>query len=261
MSTAAVADRRVQPSQVRDYNHATDSEYKRLRDLADDAFKKRQQYSQQSQQAFKSGDKSEAHALSERAKEQLNVAEKFNMQAAEYVFTQNNADSDSDEIDLHGLYTKEAQWIMQKRIAVAVANHESKLEVIVGKGLHSANGIAKIKPAIEELCQQANLASYVDRKNSGVLVVELENAQVPSSWASMDYSTFAHNGPSKPAQSHQGSKPSQQKPSQNYTQQQQPQYHQQPQQQNYQNNSQNNNKNDLVSTVLKMLCMCIRKNI
>ncbi|SCU98008.1 LADA_0H09956g1_1 [Lachancea dasiensis] len=272
MSLAAVADRGALLSQQRDYNHATDSEYKRLRQLADGAYTKRQQLSQQSQKAFKNGDKGQAHTLSEKAKEQLSVAEKYNMQAAEYVFTQNNADSDSNEIDLHGLYTKEAQWILQKRIAVGVSNHESSLEVIVGKGLHSANGIAKIKPAVEELCQQVHLRNYVDPKNAGVLVIELQNAQVPSSWATMDYSTFAHNGPSKPAQAYQPHGVSQQQPHNNYAQQQQPQYkpqqYQQHQQQHYnqsqgQNNNANNSSqnNDIINMAMKLLCMCVRKNL
>ncbi|CEP62445.1 Smr domain-containing protein LALA0_S05e05820g [Lachancea lanzarotensis] len=258
MSNAAVADRGAYLSQQKDYNHATDTEYKRLRGLADDAYKKRQTLSQQSQHAFKNGDKGEAHTLSEQAKEQLQVAEKYNMQAAEYVFTQNNADSDSNEIDLHGLYTKEAQWILQRRIAAGVANQEQKLEVIVGKGIHSQNGIAKIKPAVEELCQQANLPNYVDPKNSGVLIIELQNAQVPNSWQSMDYSTYAHNNTvSRP---NQNAKPSQTRPQHNYVQQQQPQYQQQPQQQH--NGNQGNNKNgDLVSTLLKFVCMCIKKNM
>ncbi|SCU80641.1 LAME_0B04038g1_1 [Lachancea meyersii CBS 8951] len=258
MSTAAVANRGALLSQQKDYNHATDSEYKRLRGLADEAYKKRQSLSQQSQQAFKSGDKGEAHSLSNKAKDQLHIAEKYNMQAAEYVFTQNNADSDSNEIDLHGLYTKEAQWILQRRMAAGIANQEQRLEVIVGKGIHSQNGIAKIKPAVEELCQQANLRNYVDPKNSGVLIIELQGAQVPSDWASMDYSTFARNNTSG------GAKPQQhQNGPHNYTQQQQPQYQQQPQHHNQnQNQNQNNNKNeDLVTSLLKFLCMCVRKNM
>ncbi|CAR30209.1 Smr domain-containing protein [Lachancea thermotolerans CBS 6340] len=266
MSAAAVASRGQPLSQERDYNHATDSEYKRLRDLADQAYKKRQQLSQQSQNAYKNGDRSGAHTLSEQAKEQLQVAEKYNLQAAEFVFTQNNADSSSNEIDLHGLYTKEAVWILQKRIAAAVSARESVLKVIVGKGLHSANGIAKIKPAVEDLCQQANLPNYVDSKNAGVLVIELQNASVPASWSSTDYATYAHGVPSKPQASHQAQQhqyTGQQQPQ--YQQQQQSQYQQQQsnyqqQQQQQQSQSQAGN-NDLLSTLLGLLCTCVRKNL
>lgn len=242
----------------RDYNHATDSEFKRLRELADNAYKKRQQLAQQSQQAYKQGDGGKAHQLSEQAKVQAKVAEQYNRQAAEYVFTENNADSGSDEIDLHGLYVKEAQWILQKRIAAGVKNGEGALKVIVGKGLHSANGVAKIKPAVEELCDQAHLRNYIDQKNAGVLVVELQGAQIPSSWDTTDYSSYASNAPSKPQNSYQG----QQQQGQNYYgQQQQPQYQQQPQQQQQQQNNGNNQNNDIVSTILGLLCQCIQKKM
>ena len=70
----------------RDYNHATDGEYKKLRAKADDLYKKRNQLSQQSQQAYKSGDKQKAHELSEKAKQIVDEAEGYNRQAAEYVF-------------------------------------------------------------------------------------------------------------------------------------------------------------------------------
>ncbi|AGO13075.1 AaceriAFL083Cp [[Ashbya] aceris (nom. inval.)] len=202
---SVVLDRGAFLSQDRDYNHATDDEYRRLRDLADQAFKKRAELSQQSQQAYKQGDGALAKDLSEQAKRQLEVAERYNMQAAEYVFTSNNADSGSDEIDLHGLYVKEAQWILKKRIAAGVRGGEPRLRVIVGKGLHSANGVAKIRPAVEELCTEAGLRSYLDEKNAGVLIVDLEQANVPPSWETTPYGNQVH--PSKPPAAHTGGEP------------------------------------------------------
>lgn len=98
----------------RDYNHATDSEYKRLRSEADRLFQKRQQLSQQSQNAYKQGDGQKAHELSEELKRILAQAEECNRKAAEYVFRENNEDSGPDEIDLHGLYVKEAEWILER---------------------------------------------------------------------------------------------------------------------------------------------------
>ncbi|SCV01286.1 LAMI_0G10506g1_1 [Lachancea mirantina] len=169
----------------RDYNHATDSQYKSLRSQADAAYDAQKKLSAQSQRAYRAGDKADAHRLSEQAKQQLSHAQQLNLQAAEYVFTQNNADSASNhQIDLHGLYVKEAQWILQKRIAAAAAAGEPFLHVIVGKGLHSANGVAKIKPAAEETCAQAHISCRVDPKNTGVLQVDLRGARVPAAWAS-----------------------------------------------------------------------------
>ncbi|EGW32931.1 uncharacterized protein SPAPADRAFT_136394 [Spathaspora passalidarum NRRL Y-27907] len=226
----------------RDYNHATDSEYKRLRAEADQLYKKRNQLSQESQAAFKSGDGQRAHELSEQSKKILSQAENVNRQAAEYVFRENNEDSGPDEIDLHGLYVKEAVWFLQQRIAYAVKTNQSHLRVIVGKGLHSANGIAKLKPAVNDLCQEMGLKHHIDPKNAGVLVVELEGSdagQIPSHW----------NGQA-PQQAYHGTG--------------QPQYHQQQQhqqqqhyQQPYQQQQQPQEEGGILGLLLKVVCACI----
>lgn len=229
----------------RDYNHAVDKEYQRLRSLAEQAFQKKQSLSQESQAAYQHGDGAKAHQLSEKAKVQQRVAEKYNLEAAEYVFVENNADSGSYEIDLHGLYVKEALWILQKRISAGIRGGEPYVRVIVGKGKHSQNGIAKIKLAVEELCKEANLKNYLDSKNSGVLVIELQGAHVPPTWDSSDYSTYAHGAPQKPQQSQYNGPGVYQAP-------QQPQYYpqQQPSQQHQQSNSGDEN------ILLKVFCAC-----
>ncbi|PVH15037.1 uncharacterized protein CXQ87_005316 [Candidozyma duobushaemuli] len=222
----------------RDYNHATDNTYKNLRDKADQMYEKRKKLSNQSQQAYQNGDKQKAHELSEESKKILAQAENYNRQAAEYVFRENNADSAEDEIDLHGLYVKEAEWIMQKRLSECIRTYQSHLRVIVGKGLHSANGIAKLKPAIEQLCQESGLKHYIDPKNTGVMVIDLANSQgsLPSHWDQQPLS--------------QGS----------YYQQQQPQYQQQQQGHGGQNQFQNiKTGNSLVDGLLRLFCQCINK--
>ncbi|CCH57999.1 hypothetical protein TBLA_0A01980 [Henningerozyma blattae CBS 6284] len=259
----AVLDRGVklgyENDQTRDYNHATDSQYENLRKLADQAYKKKQEYSSLSQQAYKSGNKSEAHELSLKAKEQVEIAEKYNMQAAEYVFVENNADSDSNEIDLHGLFVKEAQFIVKRRIIFAINHHEDELKIIVGKGLHSKNGVAKIRPAIQELCNEANLEDHIDQKNSGVLVVNLRNGNVPEQW--YKDAKVNNNNVIKPNNSYQNHGQQQQQyynqqQQPHYAQQQQPQYiQQQPQQQN---SSQDTNP---IASILLLLCTCLSKNM
>ncbi|KAF6063643.1 Smr domain family protein [Candida albicans] len=192
----------------RDYNHATDSEYKR----------------QQSQNAYKQGDGQKAHELSEESKRVLAQAEECNRKAAEYVFRENNEDSGPDEIDLHGLYVKEAEWILERRIYYAVKTNQSHLNVIVGKGLHSANGVAKIKPAVDELCDQVGLNHYIDKKNSGVLVIDLKGT----------------TNVAPPQQTYHGTG--------------QPQYQQQ-----HQGGQQDiKTGNDLVDMVLKIVCGCLK---
>ncbi|KAH3686796.1 hypothetical protein WICPIJ_002218 [Wickerhamomyces pijperi] len=234
----------------RDYNHVSDPEYKKLRDLADQAYKKRQSLSAESQQAYKAGNGDKAKQLSEQAKKQLQVAEDYNFKAAEYVFLENNSDSDSTEIDLHGLYVKEAEYILKRRMIAGIQRHESVLNVIVGKGIHSQNGVAKIKPAVEELCQEGNFQCHIDPKNTGVLVVNLQNARIPNSWNSIQ----PLGGYSKLQNTYQ----QQQQPQ--YNQQQQPQYHQQQQQQTHQqpyHQQQQQQQQSPVEMLLSMLCACL----
>lgn len=156
-----------------DYNHATDPQYKKLRDEADRLYQRRQQLSNQSQQAYKQGDKARAKDLSDQAKQVGSQAEDKNFEAALFVFRENNADSAPDEIDLHGLFVKEAEAILRRRIQEAVQNNQLHLRVIVGKGLHSKGGIAKLKPAVDQMCDDNNLKHFIDPKNAGVLVIEL----------------------------------------------------------------------------------------
>ncbi|KAK6198643.1 uncharacterized protein RJT21DRAFT_517 [Scheffersomyces amazonensis] len=227
----------------RDYNHATDSEYKRLRNKAEELYDKRKQLSSQSQQAYKSGDGQRAHELSEQAKKVLAQAEDYNRQAAQYVFRENNTDSGPDEIDLHGLYVKEAEYVLQQRIASAIRTNQSHLNVIVGKGLHSANGIAKLKPAIDQMCSECNLKHHMDPHNSGVLVIDLTNtqsSQVPNHWAPVSQPHQAYQGSGQPQYSHQ-----------QHQQNGQPQYYQQQPQQGNQNN-------DIINLVVKLICSCLK---
>ncbi|CAR29439.1 ZYRO0G08690p [Zygosaccharomyces rouxii] len=234
-----------------DYNHATDSEYQRLRDLAEQAYERKHKLSHESQVAYKSGQKAKAHELSEKSKQEVAKAEDYNLQAAEYVFRQNNADSASDEIDLHGLYVKEAQWILKKRIYATIQQGDPQIRVIVGKGLHSPHGIAKLKPAVEELCDEARLKNYIDPHNAGVLIIELKGSQVPQSWNAPDPGLSV----SKPQQAHtMGYQPPQ---GPQYQQQQQP--HMAPPQQQQQ--QQQGGDGNLLVQMLSLLCVCISKSL
>ncbi|KAI0461091.1 hypothetical protein LJB42_001422 [Komagataella kurtzmanii] len=187
MSVAPVVGSRpdiyVSPDGQVDYNHSSDKEYVRLRGLADQAHKRRTELSKQSQEAYQSGDGERAHQLSVKAKEYLAQADRYNRQAAEYVFVENNADSEDHEIDLHGLYVREAEYIVKQRISAAVQRGEKRLSIIVGKGNHSTDGVAKLKPAVEKLCEEAGLHHEVSKKNAGVIEVDLSKpSRIPASW-------------------------------------------------------------------------------
>lgn len=156
-----------------DYNHADDSQYKRLRDLAEQEYKQKKHYSEASQAAYNGGDHGEAKRLSDLSKSHAAKMDDYNAQAAAFVFRANNADSAGDEIDLHGLYVKEAIEILQTRIDASRSRHESHLKVIVGKGMHSENHVAKIKPAVEKACREQNIKWEVEHDNSGVIILDL----------------------------------------------------------------------------------------
>lgn len=159
--------------QQRDYNHADDSQYKKLRADADRESSKYRELSGQAKRAYESGRKEEASSLSKEAAVHQRKADEFNGEAAQFVFRANNADSGPDEIDLHGLFVREALSALDYRISAGIRQNENHLNVIVGKGLHSENHIAKLKPAVEQFCQQRNLQWEVQHGNAGVLVVRL----------------------------------------------------------------------------------------
>jgi len=97
--------------------------------------------------------------------------ENLNSQASDYIFVENNKDSKPGEVDLHGLYVKEAIARADQAIQKAKSEGQTQINFIVGKGLHSQGGVAKLKPAIEELIQKHQLSAQLDPNNSGVLVV------------------------------------------------------------------------------------------
>lgn len=206
--------------------------------------------SSKSQQAYKRGDKKAAGELSAQAKKQYAIAEQYNAKAAEYVFIENNRDSDDNDIDLHGLYVKEAEYILKQRIISGIRKNQSTLDCIVGKGLHSKNGIAKLKPAVEELCKESNMRTWIDPKNSGVLHIDIKNAKIPQSWynvnpdgiGAMDDNYYAYHPEEQGNNSNYAQNTG--SGSQYYNQQpQQQNYHHQQQQHQHQQNQQNNQNN------------------
>jgi DNA-nicking Smr family endonuclease len=67
---------------------------------------------------------------------------------------ENNETQPHGTIDLHGLYVKEAIEQVDKAIAGGQRSGLQELRVITGKGIHSQNHQAKIKPAVAELMQK-----------------------------------------------------------------------------------------------------------
>ncbi|KAF9461320.1 hypothetical protein BDZ94DRAFT_1264161 [Collybia nuda] len=160
-----------------DLNHINQSNdyYVGLRARANEAGDQMAKAFEESHQAYSRGDKAEAKNLSNRGKEHQRKMESLNKEACEWIFTENNKDSRPGEIDLHGLYVKEAIAYTDYAIQEAKQRGELELHLIVGKGLHSTGGSAKIKPAIEELMQRHQLNAQLDPHNAGVLIVQINS--------------------------------------------------------------------------------------
>lgn len=164
------------------------------------------------------------------------------------------------------MYVKEAEYILKQRIISGIRKNQSTLDCIVGKGLHSANGVAKLKPAVQQLCQDAHLRCWIDKKNQGVLHIDIKSAQIPQSWyqinpngvGAMDEQYYAQHPELRPPQNAQH--PAYQQPA--HPQYQQPQYQQSfPQQQQHQQQHQNNGNNEtglilcgIFTTLLRAFC-------
>ncbi|KAJ5332371.1 uncharacterized protein N7506_006154 [Penicillium brevicompactum] len=205
------------------FNHDNSSdaeaEYDRLRDLARQEASKRGQCFGRSKDAYSNGDGAGAKQLSEEGKAHGRKMEEYNKQASEFIFRENNSNGRvaADTIDLHGQFVEEAEEILEERIKYAKSHGQNHLHVIVGKGNHSANHIQKIKPRVEQVCQELGL-QYATEDNAGRIYVNLTGGE-----AVMPPSSGHH----APQQGH-GGYPGQQQGYQGHQGQHQGQQHQQP---------------------------------
>src|SRR5271163_4009461 len=103
----------------------------------------------------------------------------YNKQASDFIFRENNAPGrvPPDTIDLHGQFVEEAEDILEQRIRAAKAQGQRHLHVIVGKGNHSPEHIQKLKPRVEQVCQQEGLQFHTE-ENEGRIYVDLTGGQV-----------------------------------------------------------------------------------
>ncbi|RPD63861.1 DUF1771-domain-containing protein [Lentinus tigrinus ALCF2SS1-6] len=164
---------RPDPNQVNQHNEY----YVGLRANANAAGDDMARNFDEAHKAYESGDGARAKELSNAGKAAQKEMERLNDEASAWIFRENNTDSKPGEVDLHGLYVKEAIRYADKSIGEARARGDSKIHFIVGKGLHSTNHVAKLKPAIEELIQKNGLVAEMDEQNAGVLIVNLDGRQ------------------------------------------------------------------------------------
>ena len=68
-------------------------------------------------------------------------------QASEWIFKENNTDSEPGEFDLHGLYVKEAIHFTERAIQEARARGDSQVNLIVGASVRVVN----VHPGLSDL--------------------------------------------------------------------------------------------------------------
>ncbi|CUS10723.1 unnamed protein product [Tuber aestivum] len=122
--------------------------YDRLRALASSEAESRHVSFTGAHEAYASGDRALAHALSQKGKRHGENMKAYNEQAKNFIFSINNAGLSRDTMDLHGLYVEEAMDVLRGRMADI---RRGGLWVIVGRGNHSV-GEARLRPAIERHC-------------------------------------------------------------------------------------------------------------
>ncbi|KAI9853253.1 MAG: hypothetical protein M1824_001476 [Vezdaea acicularis] len=184
------------------FNHNQSSnaeaEYDRLRGLARQEHDKRARLSEQAHQAYEHGDGGAAHQFSEEAKRHGQTADNYNKQASDYIFRENNAPGRvaADTIDLHGQFANEAEDIVEQRIRYAQSQGQTHLHVIVGKGIHSVNHVQKIKPRVEQVCQELGL-NYSTEENAGRMYINLQGGPAhapPTQHGGGGYGGQPHHG-------------------------------------------------------------------
>ncbi|KAG6865858.1 hypothetical protein C0991_011190 [Blastosporella zonata] len=133
---------------------------------------------EQSHQAYTRHDGAEAKALSNRGKEHQRQMDLLHKQAADWIFIENNKvpSTPLNHSDISANATPHDRIASPVKLIFMVSakrRGDSELHLIVGKGLHSKGGSAKIKPAVEELMQKHRLLAELDPNNAGVLIVQI----------------------------------------------------------------------------------------
>ncbi|PBK85101.1 DUF1771-domain-containing protein [Armillaria gallica] len=127
----------------------------------------------ESHEAHIRGDRAAAKDLSNQRKNHKQKMEQLNKEASNWIYLEKNCHSKPGEIDLHGLYVKEAIAYTDAALKEAKLQGDSEIRLIIGKGSHSEGGEAKVRPAIKGLMCQCSLVAEFDPSNSSVLVVKL----------------------------------------------------------------------------------------
>ncbi|KAF5380569.1 hypothetical protein D9615_004655 [Tricholomella constricta] len=103
-------------------------------------------------------------------------ATKLHERAARRFIVARNASKDPQTVDVHGLRKAEAIRITEKALRDALTQGHPFVRVIVGKGLHSANGVPVLKEAVMKTMFGYKIPCRVDPRNAGVLILTLPSS-------------------------------------------------------------------------------------
>jgi hypothetical protein len=146
----------------------------------DDLYEEARKCSAQSQEAYQRGDGALAKQLSNDAKDLRARAAKLEADKSGFIFQQNNASSQvkPDEIDLHGQRIEEIIPILDRELEIHRQRGMTYVHIIVGKGIHSKDNVPKVKPAVEQLCNQRGYRWRLEQ-NEGRIYVDLPPPSIP----------------------------------------------------------------------------------
>lgn len=145
------------------------------------------------------------------------------------------------------------KWFLVVRIGWGGADQRCR---IVGKGNHSVNHVQKIKPRVEQVCQELGL-QYATEENAGRMYINLSGGPATMPPNNAYQPGEQHGGfTGQPQQQHGGQQ--QQGQQQTYAQPQQQNYNQGQQQQN-QGANQNGNNDELEKMAKKLLPKILKK--
>ncbi|KAJ7720770.1 hypothetical protein B0H16DRAFT_1603805 [Mycena metata] len=123
----------------------------------------------QSQTFRRDGFRLEARRLARQGREHQQTSEALNKTACDMIFK----GEEPNEVDLHGLFVKEAELKVQEAVLAAEQRGDLEVRFIVGQGIHSSDG-PKLKPALVYFIgQMPGRSVHADPRNAGVLVVPL----------------------------------------------------------------------------------------
>ncbi|KAF9010649.1 hypothetical protein BDQ17DRAFT_1346611 [Cyathus striatus] len=123
--------------------------------------------------AVKEGRTRDAMLLRFQIQDAQTEMKKLHAKARRRYFEARNMNRGPYTIDLHGLLVEEAIEETDKALRRVLLEGKTDLSVITGKGLHSQDGIPRIKQELQKRMRKDNITCHVHSKNTGLLIISV----------------------------------------------------------------------------------------